>query len=96
MPIQSVVERTSAKASPDEEDESTPKKKFVLVVRDKKVHLIEVRTGISDATHVAIVSEVGVKVGDPVVTGPFRTLKKLKDGDAVEITKEQKTSTGGT
>ena len=94
VPIQSVVERSSAKASPDEDDESLPKKKFVLVVRDKKVHLVEVTTGISDATHVAILS--GVKVGDPVVTGPFRTLKKLKDGDAVEITKEAKTSTGGT
>jgi HlyD family secretion protein len=94
VPIQSVVERTSATAPPDEDDTGAPKKKFVLVVSNNKIHLTEVRTGISDATHVAILS--GVKAGDPVVTGPFRTLKKLKEGDAVEITKETKTSTGGT
>ena len=92
VPIQSVVERTSAKAAPEDEDESAPKKKFVLLVQNGKIHLVEVKTGISDATHVAILS--GVKAGDPVVTGPFRTLKKLKEGDAVEITKETKTSTG--
>ncbi|HEY3055504.1 MAG TPA: hypothetical protein VGK31_06200 [Thermoanaerobaculia bacterium] len=43
-----------------------------------------------DATHVAIVS--GIKNGDSVVTGPFRTLKKLRDGDSVIITKEEKRS----
>lgn len=92
VPIQSVVERTSATASPDDEDESAPKKKFVLTAKNGKIHMIEVKTGISDATHVAIVGDV--KAGDQVVTGPFRTIRKLKDGDAVEITKEPKTSTG--
>jgi HlyD family secretion protein len=52
--------------------------------------MTEVTPGISDATHVAIVS--GLKIGDQVVTGPFRLLKKLKDGDAVEVTKEQTTT----
>jgi hypothetical protein len=34
----------------------------------------------------------GIKKGDPLVTGPFRTLKKLKDGAKVVKTKETKTS----
>ncbi|MGZ8796327.1 MAG: efflux RND transporter periplasmic adaptor subunit, partial [Thermoanaerobaculia bacterium] len=92
VPIQAVVDRVpGSKKNPDEEDEDTPKKKYVLVAKNGKVKLVEVTTGISDATQVAIVS--GVKSGDPVVTGPFRTLKKLKDGDSVIITKEQKTDT---
>jgi HlyD family secretion protein len=91
VPIQSVVERAppsaSKKKTEEEEDENTPKKKYVFIVKDRKVKMSEVSTGISDATHVAVLS--GVKAGDQVVTGPFRILKKLHDGDPVEITKEQ-------
>lgn len=91
VPIQSVVERAppslAKKKGDAEDDESLPKKKYVFVVKDGKAKMTEVTTGISDATHVAIQS--GVKKDEPVVTGPFRTLKKLKDGDAVEITKEE-------
>ena len=91
MPIQSVVERvppslSKKKGADDDEDENLPKKKYVFLVKDGKAKMTEVTTGISDATHVSVVS--GVKPGDQVITGPFRTLKKLNDGDAVEITKE--------
>jgi HlyD family secretion protein len=90
VPIQSVVERvppSKAKEAGDE-DENTPTNKYVFIVRSGKVKMTQVTTGVSDATHVAITS--GVKAGDPVVTGPFRLLKKLKDGDAVQVTKEEK------
>ena len=91
LPIQSVVDRVPpslSKAKPDEEeDENAPKRKYALVVKDGKAKLVEVKTGVSDTTHVSIVS--GLKAGDVVVTGPFRTLKKLKDGDAVEVTKDE-------
>jgi HlyD family secretion protein len=86
VPIQCVVERVPGKKA-DEQDEDAPKKKYVLLVRDGKVKLNEVQTGISDATHVAITS--GVRAGEELITGPFRTLKKLNDGDAVQITKEE-------
>lgn len=93
VPIQSVVERVpgAKKGEEESDDDTTPKKKYVFVVKDGKVKQTEVTTGISDATHVAIAS--GVKAGDNVVTGPFRTLKKLHDGDAVEVTKEEKKTT---
>ena len=92
LPIQSVVERVPpslAKGKKDEEerDDNTPKRKYVFIVRDGKAKMSEVSTGVSDATHVAIVS--GVKAGDQVVSGPFRILKKLHDGDTVEVTKEE-------
>ena len=95
VPIQSVVERvppsvSKAKGAESEEDENLPKKKYVFLIKNGKVMMSEVRPGISDSTHVAILS--GLKIGDQVVTGPFRLLKKLKDGDAVEVTKEQTTT----
>jgi hypothetical protein len=56
---------------------------------DISAHIaVKVTTGISDATHVAVLS--GVKVGDENVTGPFRTSKKLNDGEIVEVTREEK------
>lgn len=100
VPIQSVVERVppalaKSKSGTDDEDENAPKSKFVFVVKDGKVKMTEVKTGVSDTTHVALVS--GVTKDDKVVTGPFRTLKKLKDGDSVEVTKEEsKTPQNGT
>ncbi len=90
VPIQSVVERVPGAKKGEEEEQDAPKKKYVFLVRDGKAKMVEVKTGISDATHVAIVS--GVKVGEPVVTGPFRTLTKLQDGDSVTVTKEEKKS----
>ena len=82
VPIQSVVERAR------DDDADAPKKKYVFLIADGKAKQIEVRTGISDTTHVAVLS--GVKPNDRIITGPFRTLKKLKDGAAVQETKEQK------
>jgi HlyD family secretion protein len=83
VPIQAVVER-----SVNEDDDDAPKKKYVLLAANGKAKQVEVTTGISDATHVAVLS--GVKNGDRIITGPFRTLKKLKDGAAIEETKEEK------
>jgi len=92
VPIQSVVERVPGAKKGEEEDENAAKSKYVFLVVEEKVKQVEVRTGISDATHVAILS--GAKAGDRVVTGPFRVLKKLYDGDRVQLTK-QDTKTAG-
>lgn len=94
VPIQSVVEHVppsatkAAKGGNEEEDENTPKRKYVFLVKDGKAVMTEVKTGVSDATHVVV--ESGVKATDQVITGPFRILKNLKDGDAVIVTKEEK------
>lgn len=89
VPIQSVVERVPG-AKRNDDDDDKPKKKYVLLAQDDKVKQVEVMTGISDATHVVVLS--GVKAGDPVITGPFRTLKELADGDGIVVTKETKKS----
>lgn len=40
-----------------------------------------VRTGVSDLTDTVVLE--GLQAGDPVITGPFRVLRDLEDGDAV-------------
>ncbi len=55
----------------------------VFVVAGGKARQRAVETGISDETHVQIVS--GVQPGEQVITGPYRALRDLKDGDAVEV-----------
>lgn len=90
VPIQAVVDRVPGAKGDDEENDASPRKKYVFVVRDGKVRQTEVTTGISDATHVTIKS--GLDPKDSIVTGPFRTIKKLHDGDAVQVTKEEKST----
>ncbi|MEA2344621.1 MAG: HlyD family secretion protein, partial [Thermoanaerobaculia bacterium] len=69
VPIQSVVERVppalaKSKTGTDDEDENAPKSKYVFIVKDGKVKMTEVKTGVSDTTHVALVS--GVTKGDKI------------------------------
>jgi HlyD family secretion protein len=84
IPIQCVVDRSPK----GKEDDNEVKQKFVFLVQEGKAKQVAVTTGISDATHVAIAT--GVKAGDSLITGPFRTLKKLKDGAKVTVTAEEK------
>ena len=76
-PIQAVVER-------DVQDKETD---VVFVVRDGKAVQRAVKTGISDETRVEIVS--GVQPGDKVVTGPYRSLRDLEDGEQVQVTDQK-------
>jgi HlyD family secretion protein len=98
VPIQAVVERTpivekeetKAKKGESErpardEGKEGEEIKVVFLVSAGKVHQQPVTTGIADETRVEIVS--GLKPGDLVVTGPYRTLRDLKDGDAVAVSK---------
>lgn len=92
-PIQAVVERepltgSAGKAAAKSEKSSGKKAdtvKVVFVVEKGLVHQRQVATGISDETHVELAS--GVKPGEQLVTGPYRTMKDLKDGDAVTVSK---------
>ena len=58
----------------------------VFVVESKKVHLRPVKSGISDETSVVLLE--GIKEGETVVTGPYRALRDLKEGDLVREKKE--------
>ena len=101
VPIQSVVERPPAGAAekatagaPSAAGEkataaATPAgdkepEKVVFVVAAGKAKRLAVATGIADTTHVEITS--GLAGGEEVVTGPYRSLRDLKDGEAVRVT----------
>ena len=72
-------------ASPGTKVEEQP---ALFVVEAEKARQRTVKTGISDATHVEIVS--GVAEGDRVVTGPYRSLKKLDEGTPVKVADPKK------
>ena len=88
VPIQAVVERAplgkdgKPAASGGRQDDEV---KVVFLIAGGKARQRPVETGISDETHVELLA--GVKPGEQVVTGPYRTLKDLKDGDAVHVSK---------
>ena len=93
VPIQAVVERkplgadgkgSSGKDSSGKNSSGKDKDvKVVFVIEDGKARQRPVQTGISDETHVELSS--GVKPGEQVITGPYRTLRDLKDGDLVKV-----------
>ncbi|WP_074304473.1 efflux RND transporter periplasmic adaptor subunit [Singulisphaera sp. GP187] len=59
--------------------------KIVFVAEGGIARARPVETGLSDERKVEILS--GLKPGEPVVVGPFRTLDELKDGDPVKPVK---------
>jgi HlyD family secretion protein len=73
--------------SPGEKAQETELRyiKIVFVVEGDIARARPVETGLSDERKVEILS--GVKPGEPVVVGPFRTLDELKDGDPVKPVK---------
>jgi HlyD family secretion protein len=84
VPIQAVVQRAPGEGTKAEKVDDEDEGSVVFVVDKGKARQQPVTTGISNETNVEIVS--GLKAGDKVVTGPYRSLRDLKDGDAVRIT----------
>ncbi len=80
VPIQAVVERDIKNA----ETGATEEADVVYVVENGKTVQRRVRTGISDETRVELLS--GVKEGENVITGPYRSLRDLEADTAVRIT----------
>lgn len=59
-------------------------RKVVFVVVDGKAVRKEVKTGISDNTHIQILT--GIEAGEEVIIGSYRVLSRvLKDGDKVKV-----------
>lgn len=96
VPIQAVVQRErkagdkaggevrSASAGGAAAAEDDSEIKVVYVVENGKARERPVRTGVSDETRVEILE--GLKPGEKVVTGPFRSLRDLEDDVAVQVT----------
>ncbi len=87
VPIQSVIERAeSALGSPTGGEPGEKRVDTVILMHEGKAKAVRVQTGLTDDDFVEVLA--GVREGDTVVTGPYRTLRKLKDGEAVLEKKE--------
>lgn len=69
-----------------EGDDSQREVTVVYVLEAGKAARREVTTGVQDELWATITE--GISEGDQVVVGPYRTLRKLKDGDVVHTTGE--------
>jgi HlyD family secretion protein len=86
VPVQAVVKR---RLDDDGEEVKGSKAKafdevdVVYLMEDGKASLRKVEMGVSDVLHVEITK--GLSAGDEVVIGPYRTLKNMKNGDAIKV-----------
>jgi HlyD family secretion protein len=93
LPVQAVVKR---RLDEDGEEVSGSDAKsydevdVVYLIEDDKAAVHEVVVGVSDVIYVEIIE--GLAVGDEVMIGPYRTLKKMKHGDAVKVEEEKSDS----
>ena len=85
IPLQSVVEREVEVT--EDGKKKKEKRDVVFLIEENMAKMVPINTGISDDTDVEILS--GVKEADSVITGPYRNLKNLKNGDAVRVKKEE-------
>ena len=95
VPVQSVqYDEDAAPAREDEaQDPDAPARDaedtaYVFVIEDGTARRREVETGISSDSEIEILS--GLKPGEPVVSGPFRVLRTLRDGDRVKLQEDTK------
>jgi len=94
VPVQAVVKRRLDEDG--EEVRGSDAKSYdevdvVYLIEDEKAAVHTVVVGVSDVLHVEITE--GLAVGDEVMIGPYRTLKKMKDGDAVKAEEEKSDDT---
>lgn len=91
VPIQALVVREKpgvAGGKPVEEEGV-----YTFDPTTKKIAFTPIKTGITGETTIEVVS--GIEPGKEIVTGPFRALREVKDGDEVKIAKDEKKK-GGT
>ncbi len=89
VPIQAVVKRVldeNGKEIKGDAAKGMDEQDVVYLPVDGKAEVRPVTTGISDELWVEITS--GLDEGDTVITGPYRTLKALHDGDALHTEAE--------
>ena len=81
-----------ASESDEEKEEKEEGKKEevegVFVVEDGRAAFVQVETGISDEQNIEVVS--GIEEKDQIITGPYKTLRILKDGNKVKVTEKSK------
>ncbi|MCP4566410.1 MAG: efflux RND transporter periplasmic adaptor subunit [FCB group bacterium] len=70
-------------ADEGDEAEEEEDRKGVFVNRDGVAEFVEVETGIADRQNIEIIS--GLQEDDEIITGSFRILRTIKNGDEIEV-----------
>ena len=83
------VKPTDIPADTSSEEGEREDIKGIYVVREGQAQFLSVKTGIADQKDIEVVE--GLEIGDSVISGPYRTLRTIKDGDRVNIVKKQET-----
>lgn len=89
IPIQALVVRDVAKkdGKPVSSSAGRPQtEEGVYLVKNQKLAFEKVETGLAGELMIEVKS--GPKVGEDIVTGPFKVLRQVKEGDKVIIEKE--------
>jgi HlyD family secretion protein len=84
--IAATDEKKPAKDSLTQEKKKKKEVEGVFVIKDGKAEFVPVQTGIADKQNLEIVT--GISEGDQVITGTYRILRTLKDGDKVKVSKK--------
>ncbi len=93
VPLAAVIVRDSPKGEKNEAGKLMTEQ-GVYALRDGKVVFATIKTGITGELMVEVLS--GVAAGEEIVTGPFKALREIKDGEAVKkmSEKEKKAAEG--
>lgn len=81
VPLAAVVVRDSPKGEKTDAGKSKTEE-GVYALRDDKAVFVPVKTGLTGELMVELVA--GPKPGEEIVTGPFKALRQIKDGDRVK------------
>ena len=86
IPIQALVVRDVEKKDKAPAVGRAETEEGVYTIKDGKLAFSKVKTGIAGELMIEVTE--GPKVGQEIVTGPFKVLRQVKDGDRVIIEKE--------
>ena len=92
QPEPGAAARIGQQATPDlKPGESRKEIEGVFAIRAGKALFVPVKTGIAGEKYFEVLD--GLKQGDQVITGPFSSVRNLKDGDEVKVTTAPATTT---
>ncbi len=90
VPVSAVLYDEDIDAEDTQKDKQ--EKTYVFVMEDGKAVRKDVKVGISSDSDQEITA--GLEEGETVITGPFRVLRNLADGDPVEVKEPDKKKEG--
>jgi HlyD family secretion protein len=85
VPLASVVVRDSPKGERTEAGKLKTEE-GVYAIKDGKVSFVPIKTGLTGELMVEV---EGIQPGQEIVTGPFKALREVKDGDRVKVMSEK-------